>query len=53
MAVLPTNEKLLLMEGDDEAWVDTHHGLGESQWASHCCVLHDSLTQLWSRLRTN
>ena len=31
MAVLPMNEKLLLVEGDDEAWVDTHHGLGESQ----------------------
>ena len=44
MAALPTNEKLLLMEGDDEAWVDTHHGLGESHVASHCCVLHDPLT---------
>ena len=34
MAVLPTNEKLLMMEGDDEAWVDTHHGLGESSRAA-------------------
>ena len=30
MALIPTNEKLLMMEGDDEAWVDTHHGLGRS-----------------------
>lgn len=29
--VLPLNEKLLMMEGDDEAWVDTHHGLGEGK----------------------
>lgn len=27
MAALPTNEKLLMVEGDDEAWVDTHHGI--------------------------
>ena len=31
MDVLPLNEKLLMMEGDDEAWVDTHHGLGEGR----------------------
>lgn len=30
MAALPTNEKLLMVEGDDEAWVDTHHGIGRS-----------------------
>lgn len=31
MALLPTNEKLLMVEGDDEAWVDTHHGLALEQ----------------------
>lgn len=31
MAVMPTNEKLLMVEGDDEAWVDTHHGIGRSR----------------------
>ena len=34
MAVLPTNEKLLMVEGDDEAWVDTHHGLSASHDAT-------------------
>ena len=28
MALIPTNEKLLMIEGDDEAWVDTHHNIG-------------------------
>ena len=36
MANMPTNEKLLMVEGDDEAWVDTHHGMGESHDLSPC-----------------
>ena len=36
MAAMPTNEKLLMVEGDDEAWVDTHHGMGRS----HCVLCH-------------
>ena len=35
MALVPTNEKLLMVEGDDEAWVDTHHGIGRSHDMSH------------------
>jgi ubiquitin-like-conjugating enzyme ATG3 len=31
MALLPTNERLLVVEGDDEAWVDTHHGIALEQ----------------------
>jgi ubiquitin-like-conjugating enzyme ATG3 len=31
MALVPTNEKLLMVEGDDEAWVDTHHGIALEQ----------------------
>ena len=30
MAVLPENEKIIkLDQGDEEGWVDTHHGIGE------------------------
>ena len=57
MANMPTNEKLLMVEGDDEAWVDTHHGMGESHDLSPCqalaqCVSHD-LLQWWSRQSTS
>lgn len=31
MSILPLNEKLLMVEGDDEAWVDTHHGIAVEQ----------------------
>lgn len=32
MAVLPENEKVIkLDQTDEEGWVDTHHGLGETQ----------------------
>ena len=42
MSLIPTNEKLLMIEGDNEAWVDTHHDMGRS---------HDTLTvghMIWS-----
>ena len=30
MSVLPENEKVIkLDQGDEEGWVDTHHGIGE------------------------
>ena len=30
MEVLPENEKIIkLDQGDEEGWVDTHHGIGE------------------------
>lgn len=31
MAVIPENEKVIKLDGDDdEGWVDTHHGISES-----------------------
>ena len=30
MEVLPENEKIIKVDqGDEEGWVDTHHGIGE------------------------
>ena len=32
MSVLPENEKIIkLDQGDEEGWVDTHHGIGEGE----------------------
>ena len=63
MALIPTNEKLLMVEGDDEAWVDTHHGMGESHdllERSHDLsvdhMIYDQYlhnVQLWSRQQIN
>ncbi len=36
MRVIPENEKLIQLDGnddDDEGWVDTHHGVSKSAYA--------------------